>query len=105
MQRGFSLLLFLPLHCPAPRPPHLVPAITTATVLAAGSLGNPPWDGGEQDAYQKGEGFLESSFHCQGDEEEVGVSKSNPEDRVSHPCKSLIALLPTREAKEELYYP
>lgn len=42
------------LHCFFP---NSVPAIATATALAAGSLGNSPRDGREQDTYQKGENF------------------------------------------------
>lgn len=56
------------LHCFFP---NLVPAIATATALAAGSLGNRPWRGGEQDTHPpERRGVLESPFHCQGDENE-----------------------------------
>lgn len=65
MQRGFSLLLFLPLQLHWFFP-HLVPAVATATALAAGSLGNPPWDGGEQDTYQEGEGFWSQHLTVKG---------------------------------------
>lgn len=89
MQRGFSLLLFLPLHCTAFSP--LGSCSCHRYCLGCWV----PWKsslGGRGTGHgPKRRGFLESPFYCQGDEKEgVRVSMSNHEDRVSHPCKALI---------------
>lgn len=89
MQRGFSLLLFLPLHCTAFSP-------LGSCNCHCYCLGFwVPWKsslGGRGTGHgPKRRGFLESPFYCQGDEKEgVRVSMSNHEDHVSHPCKALI---------------
>lgn len=86
---GFSLLLFLPLHCTAFSP--LGSCSCHRYCLGCWV----PWKsslGGRGTGHgPKRRGFLESPFYCQGDEKEgVRVSMSNHEDRVSHPCKALI---------------